>query len=393
MNDKKQFSTRAIREGQLPTDERAHSEALFLTSSFLFESAEQAAAIFAGEEKGNVYSRFTNPTVRAFEQRIASLENAPRAVGFASGMAAIQATLMSLLQAGDHVVFAKQLFGSIPSLVNNYFVKFGLEVSYADVTNIEDWQAAIKDNTKLLFIESPSNPLCEIADIAALAKLAHANECLLVVDNCFATPYLQRPLDLGADIVIHSATKFLDGQGRCVGGAVCGSNEIMEELFKYVRTAGTCMSPFNAWVFLKGLETLSLRMQAHSASALRIATWLAEHPKVAKVNYAGLPTHGQHQLAAQQMNHQFGGILSFELAEGGNEEVFKVINGIKTLSRTANLGDAKSTITHPATTTHARVGAEVRAEMGISDRLIRVSVGLEDVLDIREDLSQALEQL
>ncbi|MDY7026047.1 MAG: O-succinylhomoserine sulfhydrylase [Pseudomonadota bacterium] len=387
------FSTKAIRVGQLPTDENSHSEPLFLTSSFVFDSAEQAAAIFAGEEKGNVYSRFTNPTVRSFEQRLAALEGAERSVAFASGMAAIQATIMSLLNSGDHIVAAKQLFGSIPSLINNYFIKFGIEVTYVDVSDVSAWQAAIQDNTRLFFLETPSNPLCEIADVAAIASISKANDILLVVDNCFATPYLQKPLAQGADIIIHSATKYLDGQGRCVGGAVCGSNELMEELFKYVRTAGSCMSPFNAWVCLKGLETLHLRIQAHCASAMRVALWLSEQPQVGKVNYSGLPTHPQHQLAASQMNNHFGGILSFELAEGGNDEVFKIINSIQLLSRTANLGDAKTTITHPATTTHARVGAEVRKTMGISDRLIRLSVGLEDTQDIIEDLQQAFNQL
>ncbi|HNC87139.1 MAG TPA: O-succinylhomoserine sulfhydrylase, partial [Agitococcus sp.] len=340
-----EFDTLAVRAGVARTNEGEHSEAMFLTSSFAFESAAQAAARFGGTEAGNIYSRFTNPTVRMFEQRLAALEGGERAVATSSGMAAILATMLAFLSAGDHVVCSRAVFGTTNVLFEKYFKKFGVETTFVNLTDIAEWQAAIKSNTKLFFLETPSNPICEVADIPALAALAHQHGILLAVDNCFCTPALQKPLALGADLIIHSATKYLDGQGRALGGAVVGSHKLLEEVYGVVRTCGPSMSPFNAWVFLKGLETLRLRMEAHSANALALATWLAQQPKVKQVNYAGLPTHPQHQLAAQQQR-AFGGVLSF-VVEGEREGAWRFIDGTKIMSITANLGDAKTTITHP----------------------------------------------
>ena len=385
------LETLALRVGQLPTDEGSHAEPIFTTSSYVFESAAQAAARFSGDEPGNIYSRFTNPTVKAFEQRLAALEGAERCVATASGMAAILSTAMALLQSGDEVVCSRSVFGTTNVLFEKYLQKFGLKTQFVALTDISAWQEAITPKTKMLFLETPSNPLCEVADIKALAQLAHDNGALLVVDNCFCTPALQRPLDLGADIALHSATKFLDGQGRCVGGAVCGRNDLMEEVFGFIRSAGPSMSPFNAWVFLKGLETLSLRMQAHSANALRLADWLEQHPAVEKVFYAGLPTHAQHLLAREQQK-AFGGVLAFRV-KGGREQAWTVIDNTRFLSITGNLGDAKTTITHPATTTHGRLSDEAKANAGITENLIRVAVGLEHIDDIRSDLDRGLTQL
>ncbi|MFO1392109.1 MAG: O-succinylhomoserine sulfhydrylase [Agitococcus sp.] len=378
-----EFDTLAVRAGVSRTQEGEHSEAMFLTSSFVFDSAAHAAARFGGTEAGNIYSRFTNPTVRMFEQRLAALEGGERAVATSSGMAAILATCLAFLSAGDHVVCSRAVFGTTNVLFEKYFKKFGVAVTFVDLTNINDWQAAITTQTKLFFLETPSNPICEVADIALLADLAHQHGILLAVDNCFCTPALQKPLALGADLVIHSATKYLDGQGRALGGAVVGSHKLLEEVYGVVRTCGPSMSPFNAWVFLKGLETLRLRMEAHSASALALATWLAQQPKVKQVNYAGLATHPQHQLAAQQQR-AFGGVLSF-VVEGEREGAWRFIDGTKIMSITANLGDAKTTITHPASTTHGRLSPEAKAAASISEGLIRIAVGLEDIADLKAD--------
>lgn len=388
----KGFATRAVRAGHLRTAENEQSEPIFPTSSFVFDSAEQAAARFSGEEQGNIYSRFTNPTVRTFEQRLAALEGGESCVATASGMSAILATFMGLCAAGDHIVSSRSIFGTTRVLFDKYLTKFGLQTDYVPLTDLAAWKKAIKPNTKALFLETPSNPLNEIADLAALSALAKQHGCLLIVDNCFCTPALQLPFNFGADIVIHSATKYIDGQGRCVGGAVVGDAQLVgEEVYGFLRTAGPTMSAFNAWTFLKGLETLDLRMRAHSAAALEIATWLDQHPKVSKVFYAGLPSHPQHALAAKQQS-AFGGIIAFEIA-GGRDSAWKVVNATQWISITANLGDTKSTITHPATTTHGRLTPEARAEAGISDGLLRLSVGLESVADIQADLQRGLDLL
>ncbi len=389
MHDQWRFDTRAVRAGQHRTGEGEHSEPIFTTSSYVFGSAAEAAARFSGEAPGNIYSRFTNPTVRAFEERLAALEGGECAVATGSGMAAILSTCLGLLAASDHIVASRSIFGSTVVLFNKYLARCGIETTFVPLTDPEAWAAAIRPQTRLLFLETPSNPLGEVADIAALAELAHAHDALLVVDNVFCTPALQRPLALGADIVVHSATKYLDGQGRCVGGAVVGdARRVGEEVFGFLRTAGPSLSPFNAWVFLKGLETLALRMERHSASALALARWLQEQPGVTRVFYPGLPDHPQHALAARQQS-AFGGVLAFEVA-GGREAAWRIIDSTRLLSITANLGDARSTITHPATTTHGRLTDAERAEAGIGDGLIRISVGLEDVADIQNDLARGL---
>lgn len=383
------FETLAVRAGQQRTAECEHSEPIFPTSSYVFESAAAAAARFSGEQAGNIYSRFTNPTVRTFEQRLAALEGGERCVATASGMAAIYATCAGLLQAGDHVVSSRSIFGSTTLLFNNYLHKFGIETTFVAQDDLSAWEAAIRPETRLLFLETPSNPLTEVADISALADLAHANTCLLVVDNCFCTPALQRPLALGADIVIHSATKYLDGQGRCVGGAVVGREDVVGEgVYGFLRTCGPTMSPFNAWVFLKGLETLAIRMRAHCASAQLLADWLQEQPAVSRIYYPGLASHPQHELAARQQTG-FGGIVAFDL-KGGKGAAWKLIDATRICSITANLGDTKTTITHPATTTHGRLTPEQREASGISDGLVRVAVGLESVDDLRADLARGL---
>jgi O-succinylhomoserine sulfhydrylase len=387
--DEFSFETRAVRAGQRRTPEDEHAEVIFPTSSYVFANAAEAAARFAGDQPGNIYSRFTNPTVRTFEERLASLEGGDRCVATASGMAAILATCAGLLQAGDHIVSSRSIFGTTTVLFTTYLARFGIETSFVPLTDLAAWEAAIRPETRLLFLETPSNPLTDIADITQLASLARSNDCLLVVDNCFCTPALQRPLALGADIVIHSATKYLDGQGRCVGGAVVGDAErVGKDIYGFLRTAGPCMSPFNAWVFLKGLETLALRMQAHSASALELALWLEQQPGVARVFHPGLASHPQHALAASQQTG-FGGIVSFEL-EGGRADAWTFIDATQIFSITANLGDAKSTITHPATTTHGRLAPEQRLATGISEGLIRLAVGLENTADLRSDLERGL---
>jgi O-succinylhomoserine sulfhydrylase len=385
------LDTLAVRAGQVRTAEGEHCEPIFTTSSYVFDDASSAAARFSGEQQGNVYSRYTNPTVRMFEQRIAALEGAPSAVATASGMAAILSTFMALLSAGDHVVCSRSVFGTTTTLLSKYMAKFGVGVTFVAPTDYGQWQDAITADTRALFLETPSNPLCEVVDIERVSRLAHSNNSLLIVDNCFCTPALQRPLALGADIVVHSATKYLDGQGRCVGGVVVGSEEHMDEVLGFLRSCGPTMSPFNAWVFLKGLETLRLRMDAHSHSALELALWLEQQPAVERVYYAGLPNHPQHALARRQQR-AFGGVLSF-CVRGGRAEAWRLIDATRLLSITANLGDAKSTIVHPATTTHGRLTDEQRAQSGISENLIRVSVGLEDLADIKADLQRGLSAL
>ncbi len=385
------LDTLAVRAGQRRTPEAEHGEPLFFTSSYVFRSAADAAARFAGDVPGNVYSRYTNPTVRAFEERIAALEGAEQAVATASGMAAILATVMSLCSAGDHVLVSRSVFGATVSLFEKYFKRFGVQVDYVPLTDFAAWESAFKENTRLVFVESPSNPLAELVDIAALAQLCHDKGAMLAVDNCFCTPILQQPLALGADIVIHSATKYIDGQGRCLGGVVAGRSEQMKEVVGFLRTAGPTLSPFNAWVFLKGLETLRLRMQAHCASAQTLAEWLEQQPGVERVYYAGLPSHPQHELAKRQQKG-FGAVLSFEVT-GGKAGAWRFIDATRLISITANLGDSKTTITHPGSTTHGRLSAEDRATAGISDSLIRVAVGLEDVNDLKADLARGLAAL
>jgi O-succinylhomoserine sulfhydrylase len=385
------FASLAVRAGQERTSENEHAEPIFPTSSYVFDSAEQAAARFGGDEPGNIYSRFTNPTVRTFEQRLAALEGGEACVATSSGMSAILSTFMALCEAGDHVVVSRSVFGTTSVLFNKYLKKFGFEIDFVTLTDIESWKSAIKPNTKALFLETPSNPLNDIADMEALSTLAKQHDCLLIVDNCFCTPALQQPLKHGADIVIHSATKYLDGQGRCIGGAVVGDAKLVgEEVYGFLRTAGPSMSPFNAWTFLKGLETLQLRMNAHSASALELATWLEQQPAIDKVFYGGLPSHPQHELAKKQQS-AFGGIIAFEV-KGGQEAAWRVINSTKMLSITANLGDTKTTITHPATTTHGRLSDDDKKQAGITPGLIRISVGLEDINDIKRDLASGLNQ-
>jgi O-succinylhomoserine sulfhydrylase len=381
------LETRAVRAGQRRSSEGEHSEAIFPTSSYVFGSAADAAARFAGDQPGNIYSRFTNPTVRMFEERLASLEGGERCVATSSGMAAILATCAGLLKAGDHIVSSRSIFGTTTVLFTGYLAKFGIDTTFVPLADGKAWADAIRPETRLLFLETPSNPLTEIADIRELATIAHDNNCLLAVDNCFCTPVLQRPLELGADIVIHSATKYLDGQGRCIGGAVVGSEEIVgKDVFGFLRTAGPTMSPFNAWVFLKGLETLSLRMRAICTSALSLAQWLEQQEQVARVHHPGLASHPGHELAKRQQDG-FGGIVSFEV-KGGQQAAWKVIDACRVFSITANLGDTKSTITHPATTTHGRLTPEQRAAAGISDGLIRLAVGLESINDLQADLAR-----
>lgn len=385
------FDTRAVRAGQKRTDQGEQAEPIFTTSSYVFASAAQAAARFSGAEPGNIYSRFTNPTVRTFEERLAALEGGERCVATSSGMAAILSTCMALLSAGDHIVSSRSVFGTTVVLMSTYLRRFGVATTFVPLSDLAAWERAMRPETRLLFLETPSNPLLELVDIRALAELAHARGCLLVVDNCLCTPALQLPLALGADVVIHSATKYLDGQGRCIGGACVGSEKSMAEVYGFLRTAGPTMSPFNAWVFLKGLETLRLRMEAHSASALQLAHWLEGQPGVRRVHYPGLPSHPQYALARRQQK-SFGGLLSFEV-EGDREAAWRLIDAVRLMSITANLGDAKTTITHPASTTHGRLSAEEREAAGITEGLVRVAIGLEDPEDLRVDLQRGLAAL
>ncbi len=389
MNYEYDIDTLAVRAGTVRSQFNEHSEAMFLTSSFMFGSAAEAAARFKGEQEGPIYARFANPSVGMMETRLAALEGAERCVAFASGMAAILATVMGLMRAGEHIVASRSIFGSTVQLFSNILARFGVETTYVSPTDPEAWRAAARPNTKLFFVESPSNPLTEVSDIRALADIAHAAGAWLAVDNCFCTPVLQKPMALGADIVIHSATKYLDGQGRVLGGAVLGSRTLMEGVFTFLRTAGPSLSAFNAWIIFKGMETLPLRMEAHSRNALALAQWLETQPQVARVYYPGLPSHPQHELAMRQQTSG-GGIVAFEL-EGGREAAWKLIDATKLVSITANLGDTRTTITHPASTTHSRMTAEQRAEAGIGDGLVRVAAGLEAVADIQADLARGLE--
>lgn len=386
------METLAVRAGQIRSHELEHSEAIFPTSSFVFNNAKEAADRFAGNVPGNIYARFTNPTVAMFEKRLASMEGAERAVATASGMAAIMSTCYALLEQGDHLICSRSVFGTTNVLLDKFIRKFGIEVTLVDLMDYQAWENAIKPNTRFLFLETPSNPLCEVVDIQKLAGIAHQGKhpkgTLLIVDNCLCTPVLQQPLALGADLVIHSATKYIDGQGRCLGGAVAGKSAIVEEVHGFLRSGGPSLSPFNAWVLLKGLETLSLRMYAHSASALKIATWLEQQPEIDKVYYSGLPSHPSHELASRQQKAG-SGVLSFRV-KGDKEAAWRFIDALDFISITANLGDTKSTITHPATTTHGRLSEEDRARAGITDNLLRISVGLEHVDDIMADLSKGL---
>ncbi|WP_020165425.1 O-succinylhomoserine sulfhydrylase [Methyloversatilis discipulorum] len=380
--------TVAVRAGIERSQFGEHGEALFLTSSFVFDTAAEAAARFSGNAPGNVYARFTNPTVTMFQDRLAALEGAEACIATSSGMSAILSTLMALLKSGDHIIASRGIFGSTQQLFATYFEKFGVSTTLVEATNIAAYRAAVQPNTKLFFIETPSNPLTEVIDIAAVAQVAHAAGALLAVDNCFCSPALQKPIELGADIVIHSATKYLDGQGRVLGGAVCGRKAEMDEVLRFLRTAGPTLSPFNAWVILKGLETLSIRMQAQSANALELARWLEAQPWVARVFYPGLPSHPQHEIAMRQQKTG-GAVVAFEV-KGGREEAWKLIDSTRMLSITANLGDTKTTITHPATTTHGRISQDARDASGIRDSLIRLAIGLESVDDMKRDLCRWL---
>ncbi len=388
MDNEYDLETLAVRAGTVRSQFNEHSEAMFLTSSFVFRNAAEAAARFKGEEPGPIYARFTNPTVQMMEARLAALEGAERCVAFASGMAAILATVMGLMKAGEHVIASRSIFGSTVQLFSNILGRFGIETTYVSPTDPAEWRAAVKPNTKLFFIESPSNPLTEVSDIRALADIAHEAGAWLAVDNCFCSPALQQPLKFGADIIIHSATKYLDGQGRVLGGAVLGSQALMEGVYTFLRTAGPTLSAFNAWVILKGMETLSLRMEAHSKNAMALAQWLEAQPQVARVLYPGLPSHPQHELAMRQQKTG-GGIVAFDL-KGGKDAAWKLIDATRMLSITANLGDTKTTITHPSTTTHSRMTPEQRAAAGIGDGLVRIAVGLESVADIQADLARGL---
>jgi len=383
MKDNK-FKTKAIREGYKTSEEQEHSAAIFLTSSFTFDSAEQAAQRFAKEEQGNVYSRFTNPTVKAFQDKLASLEDAESCLATASGMSAIFATIMALTKTGDHIVASRGMFGTTTVLLNTIVNKFGIEVTFVDLPDLVSWQDSIQSNTKLFILETPSNPLGEVVDLRALSAISKKHNIILAVDNCVMTPALQKPLALGADIVIHSATKYIDGQGRCLAGAIAGSTELLEEISSFIRTTGPTLSAFNAWVVLKGLETLSLRMRAHCYNARQLANWLIDQSFVEKVHYLGLESHPHHQIAKEQQC-DFGGIVSFKVS-GGKEGAFRLINNTKMISISANLGDTKSTITHPASTTHARLSDAEKKQCNISDNLVRISVGLEDISDIIADL-------
>ncbi|MFC2997845.1 O-succinylhomoserine sulfhydrylase [Acinetobacter sichuanensis] len=384
-----QLDTLAIRTGHTRSFEGEHSEPIFLTSSFVCESAADAAAKFSGQVEGNTYSRYTNPTVQTFEKRLAVLDGAERAVATSSGMAAVHAVCMAYLKAGDHVICSRAVFGSIISLFEKYVVKFAVEVTFVDLEDLDAWKQAIRPNTRLLFIETPSNPLAQVGDMQAIADIAHEHGALFAVDNTFCTPVLQQPIKFGADLIVYSSTKYIDGQGRALGGAVVGKDKLVEEINGVIRTLGNSMSPFNAWIFLKGLETLSLRMKAHCESAQKLAEWLDAHPKIEKVYYAGLPNHAGHELAKKQQSG-FGGVVSF-VVKGERQGAWTVIDQTRFLSITSNLGDVKSTITHPATTSHGRMSAEAKAVAGIEEGLIRVSVGLENIDDIIRDLSRGLD--
>ena len=382
--------TLAVRAGFERSNFGEHAEPIMTTSSYVFGSAAEAAARFSGESEGPIYSRFTNPTVQTFERRLAAMEDLPAAIGTSSGMAATASLMLGTLRQGDHVIATRNMFGSTVNLFRNFLPRYGIEVDWVDDFNPEAWAAACRPGTRYLFLESPTNPLTEIADIAALAAVATAANAELVVDNCFCTPALQKPANFGAHIVIHSATKYLDGPGRCVGGAVVGSQALIDELTSFMRSAGPCMSPFNAWVFTKGLETLALRMERHSRNADALARWLDAHPRISEVHFPGLESHPQHELASRQQRTA-GGILSFSV-DGQRDNAWRVIDNVRLCSITGNLGDSRTTITHPASTTHGRMSAEDRAAAGIHDRLVRLAVGLEHVDDLVADLDRALAQ-
>src|SRR5882672_573538 len=385
------IETLAVRAGIARSQFNEHSEALYLTSSFVFDNAAQAAARFQGDAPGNIYSRFTNPTVTAFQERLAAMEGAESCVATASGMSAILATAMALLKSGDHLVSSSGVFGATVQLFSTVLSKFGVETTYVDGTAPADWKAALRPNTRFLYVETPSNPLTEVYDIRALADIAHAAGAVLIVDNCFCSPALQRPIDLGADLVVHSATKYLDGQGRVLGGAILGRRElVMDGIYAFLRTAGPSLSPFNAWVLLKGLETLRIRMEAQSRSALELARWLEAHPRIKKVHYPGLPSHPQHELAARQQRSG-GAVVSFEV-KGVREDAWRVVDATSMISITANLGDTKTTITHPASSFNGTISPEARARAGITEGLLRIAVGLESVRDLREDLERGLDR-
>lgn len=385
-NDTWKYDTQAIRAGSLRSEFGENSEAIFLTSSYVFDSSAQAAARFAGTEPGNIYSRFTNPTVTMFQDRLAAMEGSEACVATSSGMSAILAIIMGLCSTGEHIVASRSIFGTTVQLFSNILKRWGLEITFVSLTNLNEWEDAIQKNTKLFFVETPSNPLTEVTDINALSKIAHQKDIKLIVDNCFCSPALQRPLLLGADIIIHSATKYLDGQGRCLGGAVLADKKTIEPIYQFLRSAGPTMSAFNAWVFLKGLETLSVRMDAHSKNALHLASWLESQPQIDRVYYPGLASHPQHKLALTQQKTG-GAIVSFEV-KGGQKEAWRLIDSTRLISITANLGDVKSTITHPTTTTHSRVSPDERQKAGIKDNLVRIAVGLEDIEDLKADLSR-----
>jgi O-succinylhomoserine sulfhydrylase len=384
-NKNKNFETDAVRAGIERSQFGEHSEGLFLTSSFVFKNAQEAAKRFSGEEPGNVYSRFTNPTVKAFEERLASLEGAEQCIATSSGMSAILATFMALCKPGDHVVVSKSIFGTSVQLFNNFLAKWGLNISFVDLPDLNAWEAATTKNTKFYFLETPSNPLTEIVDLKKLSQLAKSKKVKLIIDNCFCTPALQKPIDHGADIIIHSATKYLDGQGRCLGGAVLGKKRLMNEIYTFLRNSGVTLSPFNAWVFLKGLETLKIRMDQQSDNAIKLATYLEKNKNISKVYYPGLKSHPQYNIALAQQSSG-GAVLSF-VVKGGQKTAWQIINKTKLMSITANLGDTKTTITHPATTTHSRLTQEQRDDAGIDDGLVRIAVGLEHIDDIIADLN------
>ena len=384
-NKNKNFETDAVRAGIERSQFGEHSEGLFLTSSFVFKNAQEAAKRFSGQEPGNVYSRFTNPTVKAFEERLASLEGAEQCIATSSGMSAILATFMALCRPGDHVVVSKSIFGTSVQLFNNFLAKWGLNISFVNLPDLNAWEAATTKNTKFYFLETPSNPLTEIVDLKKLSQLAKSKKVKLIVDNCFCTPALQKPIDHGADIIIHSATKYLDGQGRCLGGAVLGKKRLMNEIYTFLRNSGVTLSPFNAWVFLKGLETLKIRMDQQSDNAIKLATYLEKNKNISKVYYPGLKSHPQYKTALTQQSTG-GAVLSF-VVKGGQKAAWQIINKTKLMSITANLGDTKTTITHPATTTHSRLTQEQRDDAGIDDGLVRIAVGLEHIDDIIADLN------
>ncbi|WP_419535989.1 O-succinylhomoserine sulfhydrylase [Endozoicomonas sp.] len=390
------FETQSIRAGSFRSDQREHSEAIYLSSSFVYDSAAQAQAVFAGDESGNVYSRYTNPSVQMLEDRMAVLEGGGiegeiTACATASGMAAILGTCMSLLKSGDHVICSRNVFGTTFTIFAKYFEKFGVKTTFVDLVDYQQWRQAMTPETRLLFLETPSNPLSDVADLELLADIAHSNDALLMVDNCFCTPALQRPLSFGADLVVHSATKYIDGQGRCLGGMVVGRKKLVDEVHLWQRAAGATMSPFNAWVFYKGLETLPVRMDAHCRNASELASWLSHHKAVERVHYSGLSSHPGHELAKKQQKG-FGGVLAFEV-KGGRESAWKVIDSVQIMSRTANLGDTRTTITHPATTTHCRLSDEDKMKSGITESLVRIAVGLENIEDLKADLEKGLKQL